>query len=64
MRVGAYRDRSDLVAPFEKVSRRQDGRPLQRLDDVDHKYCPAIVFELQRNLSNESVGSTEVLEEI
>ena len=64
MRVCADGNRSNLVAAFEKVGLRQNGRPLQGLDDVDDKDSPTIVFELERNLSNESIGGTEVLEQV
>ena len=64
MRVCADGNRSNLVAAFEKVRLRQNGRPLQGLDDVDDKDSPTIIFELERNLSNESIGGAEVLEQV
>ena len=64
MRVGTDVHGPDLVAAVDQVGRWEDLGPLQGLIDIDHKYGPAIVFELQGYLRHKSIGHVEVLEQI
>jgi len=62
--VGANVDRSDLVASIDQIAGWEDFRSFQELVDIKNYYCPAIVLELKRNLSDKTVGGIEVLEQV
>lgn len=64
MRVRANGDRPDLVAALNQVGGRQDVRLLQNVVQVDHNHAPTVIFQLQRHLGHEAVGSGEVLVKI
>lgn len=64
MCVGTNIDRSDLVASIDQIARWEDFRSFQELIDIKNYHCPAVVLELERNLSNETIGSVEVLEQV
>ena len=62
--VGTNVDRSDLVASIDQIAGWKDFRSFEELINIKNYYCPAIVLELKRNLSNKTVGSVEVLEQV
>lgn len=64
MSICANIDGSYLVASINQVSAGKDLRFLQEFEEIKDDNCPAVVLQLKRNLSDESIRSGEVLEEI
>ena len=64
MSVGTDVDGPYLVRTIDQISWRQNLRSFQKFINVQNYHSPAIVFQLERNLSDETVGCVKVLEEV